>query len=113
MVAPADLLLPKGELNADWFSGDLNAVLTAAISESAARGDSDDAVTAFSYHRAYSAIHQDMMSQPATQRDRDKTDTYLAEQLNWWAQRAHWWHCRHEELTNTIPKRAFAPGAAR
>lgn len=112
MVAPVDLQLPVGELNPDWYA-DLTILLQTSIDEGVTRGDTDEAVTAFAYYRAYSAIHHNLMSQPATQRDRNKSDTYHMEQLAWWEARARFWRCKYEDATGVSRPLEYHPGAVR
>lgn len=100
-LEPASFLQPVGELNPDWFPDvDLDAFLASWVVQA---GSPDDAVVeAFVYCRAFNKMLADLMNQPNQQRDRDKSETWGAGQLDYWAGRANHWCCEYDRLTDPV-----------
>lgn len=89
-VEAADFLITAGgRLNPAWFDGDVNTLLDAWIAR--ATPGSDDLVTARVYYTAFTFLSDQVMSEAAMQRDRDKTTQYSAEQLRYWADQARYY----------------------
>lgn len=113
-VQSENLFLPAGELSPDWLPDvDLQGIVAAAISAGENRDEDDETVTAFAYSRAYAALQADLMAQPASQRERDKSDAYLPVQFDYWARRADYWQCRYTELAGSRQPRKVTAGAVR
>jgi len=101
-VTPAAFTLDGGgRLNPAWFDGqDLDSLLTTWIA--AAEPGSDELVTARVYYRAFTLLSDQAMSDPAMQRDRNKTDQWSAEQLNYWQRQAAAYATEVEVLTGVV-----------
>lgn len=99
-LTPADFIRPQGELNPDWFESDVEATLAAALTEAA--GELPEVRRAFAYWRAYETLVADLMSQPAQQRDRDKSDAYTDAQFDYWREQAAAWRARYESGRSTV-----------
>lgn len=90
-----------GRLNPNWFGGaDLENLLTTWIEQAEPGGD--ELVTARVYYRAFTFLSDQAMSDPAMQRDRNKTDQWSAEQLNYWARQAANYAAEVEVLTGVV-----------
>lgn len=97
MTASDFLISSGGRLDASWFEPHtLNSLLTAWLADSSG---SDQAVEAQVYARAFETVVSLVMSDPANQRDRDKSDAYTDRQLAYWQQQAAYWRGRVDALT--------------
>lgn len=94
-MTPAEFTRPTGELDAAWFpAGDLETRLTTFIGRVA--GEPVETAKAYVYWQAYESLVADLMSEPAQQRDRDKSDTFTDAQFDYWRGLAASWRARYE-----------------
>lgn len=97
MAAEDFLISNGGRLDPTWFEPhDLNALLAAWLD---AASGSEQAVEALVYARGFETLVSLVMSEPATQRDRDKASTYSDKQLSYWERQAAYWRGRVDALT--------------
>lgn len=83
-MTPADFLRPIGRLDAELMGGQVaaEATLTALILAAEEQTTLERAQACWVYWRAFQQLADDTMtSDPAMQRDRNKTDQFSAEQL--------------------------------
>lgn len=99
-LTPADFIRPKGDLNPDWFESDVEATLAAALTEAA--GELPEVRRAFAYWRAYETLVADLMSQPASWRADDVSETRSDQQLAYWREQASAWRSRYESGRATV-----------
>lgn len=109
MLAPADFILGTGgRLSPAWYEPhDLVALLTGWLEREAADhpGASEQLTKARVYRIAFTTAADLFMAEPASQRDRDKSSAYSAEQLKWWRDQAALYELEIANLTG----RAFGP----
>lgn len=98
-VVAADFTIAGGgRLNPAWFAGqNLNTLLATWITR--AGTGSDAVITARVYQTAFTFLSDQFMSDPAMQRDRDKTDQYSGDQLAYWQAQAAKYAAELEALT--------------
>lgn len=98
MTAEDFLISKGGRLDPSWFEPhDLEAALLPAWLTAAS--GTDQVREAIVYARAFETVVSLVMSEPATQRDRDKSDSYSDRQLAYWQQQAAYWRGRVDALT--------------
>lgn len=90
MITPATFLLTGGgRLDPAWYEPhDLTTLLATWISDETAPGEDEKLTIARVYRRAFTTAADLIMSSPASQRDRDKSSAYSAEQLAYWRAQA-------------------------
>ena len=98
VVKAAFTVAGGGRLNPDWFT-DLDSLLDAWID---AEDGPDNVVTARVYYKAFTFLSDQAMSDPAMQRDRNKTDQFSAEQLSYWAAQAARYASEVDALTGNV-----------
>lgn len=96
MTADQFLIASGGRLDASWFEPHtLNTLLTAWLTEATG---SSQAVEAQVYARAFETVVSLVMSEPATQRDRDKASSFTDKQLAYWQAQAAYWRGKSDAL---------------
>lgn len=97
MQASDFLISNGGRLDPTWFEPhDLSTLLIAWL---AAATGSDQAVEAQVYARGFETAVSLLMSDPASQRDRDKASAFTDRQLAYWQEQAAYWRGRVDALT--------------
>lgn len=92
---------PQGRLNPAWYEGgDLDDMLEAWLAEAQAKTSSEPAQEAWVYHRAFQALADDRLLQPATVAADDIREAYAPEQLAMWRRWADEYRARYDALTN-------------
>lgn len=100
MEATDFLMVNGGRLNPTWFEPlTLNDLLDAWLADAAG---SDELVTATVYARAFETLVSQVMSEPASQRDRDKASAYSDRQLAFWEAQAAYWRGRVDALAGNV-----------
>lgn len=89
---------PAGRLDPDWFD-DLDATLTALLTEATAAYENAAAQTAYVYTRAYEMLADDAAAKPATVAADDVRETYTPQQLLHWRAEANRWRRHLDNLT--------------
>lgn len=93
-----DFLISKGgRLDPTWFEPYVLLDLLPAWIASAS--GSDQAQEATVYARAFETLVSFVMSEPASQRDRDKSDSYSDTQLRYWQDQASYWRGKADALS--------------
>lgn len=110
MVTPGELTAPVGLLNPEWFD-DLEGQLEAYIQNPEVAGKPDAVVRSYAYWRAYSQLAADLMSEPASQRDLNKSSQWTSDQLGFWQAQAEHWRCAYQTALNPVVPMAI--GVAR
>lgn len=87
VVAADFLIVGGGRLNPTWFQGSDAEDLLAAWIERSEPG-SDELVTARVYVLAFTFLADQVHAMPSTQRDRNKTASWSAGQLEYWQAQA-------------------------
>lgn len=98
-MAAEDFLIENGgRLDPTWFEPhNLDTLLAAWL---AASTGTDQQVEAAVYARGFETLVSLVMSEPATQRDRDKASTFSDRQLSYWEQQAAYWRGRVDALND-------------
>ena len=96
MTATDFLIDNGGRLDPSWFEPHyLPDLITAWLT---AASGTDQAVEATVYARAYETLVDGIMSQPAQQRDRDKSSAFTDAQLRHWQAQAAYWRGKADAL---------------
>ena len=94
---PEDFLISNGgRLDPGWFEPYVLTDLIPAWMASAS--GSDQVVEATVYTRAFETLVGFVMSSPASQRDRDKSDSFSETQLRYWQDQASYWRGQADAL---------------
>lgn len=90
MIEPSDFLITGGgRLDPSWYyPHDLDALLIEWLGKAESDSASDALITARVYRMAFTTAADILMSEPANQRDRDKSSAFLANQLDYWLAQA-------------------------
>lgn len=96
-----------GRLNPVWFAGqDLDDLLGTWITVAGSGGD--ELVTARVYAHAFTYLADQAHTLPSTQRDRDKTAQWSAEQITWWERQARKYEAEADALTGLVAGPVFS-----
>lgn len=100
MTANDFLISGGGRLDPDWFKPYvLTDLLTTWL---ASASGTDQVIEATVYTRAFETLVSFVMSSPASQRDRDKSDSFSDTQLRYWQDQAAYWRSKAEGLTGRV-----------
>lgn len=83
-LTTANFTRPAGRLNPAWYEDDLNALLTALITQAEGLTSDEAAQTAWVYARAYGVLADDAMARPATMAADDIRKSFSDAQLTSW-----------------------------
>lgn len=101
-LTPEAFIAPKGRFTPDLFPGlTLETALEAWIEDAEAQSEDEAAQAAWVEYRALDAIVVRLNSEPAQQRDRDKSDAFTDSQLKHWTRERDKALARFRALTGT------------
>lgn len=104
MIEPSDFLITGGgRLDPSWYEPhDLDALLIEWLARAEVDSASDALVTARVYRMAFTTAADLLMSEPANQRDRDKSSAFLANQLDYWLSQARAYQAEEDALEGRV-----------
>lgn len=100
MNADDFLISNGGRLDPTWFEPYvLTDLLTAWLADASG---TDQAIEAGVYARGFETLVSFIMSSPASQRDRDKSDSFSDTQLRYWQDQASYWRGKADALGGRV-----------
>lgn len=104
-LTPEAFIAPRGRFTPELFPDlTLDTAIQAWIDDAGARTDDESAQAVWVEYRALDALVVRLMSEAATQRDRDKSDAFSDAQLKHWVRERDRTLARYRALTGTIER---------